>query len=41
MCDDQEVVLLALEFENYGFEADGKVMIGLGTISFALRKEQE
>ena len=29
MGDDKEVVLLALEFENDGFEADGKIVIRL------------
>lgn len=29
MGDDQEVVLLALKFEDDGFEADGEVVVGL------------
>lgn len=29
MGDDKEVVLLALEFEDDRFEADGKVVVGL------------
>jgi hypothetical protein len=28
--DDEEVVLLALEFEDDGLEADGEVVVGLG-----------
>jgi hypothetical protein len=27
--DDEEIVLLALEFEDDGFEADGEVVVGL------------
>jgi hypothetical protein len=27
--DDEKVVLLALEFEDDGFEADGEVVVGL------------
>ena len=30
MGDDEQVVLLTLELENDGFEADGEVVVGLG-----------
>lgn len=30
--DDEEVVLFAFEFEDYGFEADGEVVVGLGDV---------
>lgn len=29
MRDYEEVVLFAFEFEDYGFEADGEVVVGL------------
>lgn len=35
MRDDEEVVLLALEFENDGFEADGEVVVGLVMLAWS------
>ena len=29
MCDNEKVVLLTLELKDYGFKANGKIVIGL------------